>query len=382
MAGVGDGDAVRYGVVDGVQAGRHAVGAEPLGLLVEMVQDLLRRQVQAREGLCGGPQLTHDRGRGHRMPHDIAHDQRHPAAGQRDRVVPVTADPCGLGRRQIARGEPYARGPGQMLREHGALELVGDVRLTVVQHRLVDAERAVRGELGRDQQVVVLEREALRAAQEDRRADHPAPAPERGQDGPLAARDDQGAVLAQEFGQRGTGGRAVREHRAHPAQHLRERPAGPYLAQFGDRGGQLGAQLRGFRRRQGERGEAGLGVALLRDAVGAPQPQHDAVGHRPLVADRQRVAQIDEDRVGEGRHGGPAQPHHDLVEVQTAGDPPGRGADETQPVPVPAHRRGPPGRHPLPRTAFGAHVTARLGRDRLGRRTWPVAVGFGSGRRL
>ena len=91
----------------------------------------------------------------------------------------------------------------------------------------------------------------------------------------------------------------------------------------------------------------------------------------PLVADRQRVAQIDEDRVGERRHGRPAQPHHDLVEVDAAGDPPGRRAHEAQPVAVPPHRRGPARRpRPVPYAAPGRRrpadrsCGARLGRDR------------------
>ena len=96
------------------------------------------------------------------MAHDVADDQRDPAAGQRDRVVPVAADPRGLGGRQIAAGQPDAGGLRQRVGQHGALQLVGDVRLAAVQHRLVDAERGVRGELGGDQQVVRLERRAGR----------------------------------------------------------------------------------------------------------------------------------------------------------------------------------------------------------------------------
>ena len=84
----------------------------------------------------------------------------------------------------------------------------------------------------------------------------------------------------------------------------------------------------------------------------------------PLVADRQRVAQIDEDRVRERRHGRPAQPHDDLVEVDAAGDPPGRGAHEAQPVAVPPHGRGPARRQALSRTALLAAGGLRTGPPR------------------
>ncbi len=389
VAGVGDGDAVRDRVVDGVQAGRHAVGAQALGLLVEVVQHLLRRQVQAGQGLRGGPQLAHDGRRRHGVAHDVADDQRDAAAGQRDRVVPVTADPRRLGGREVAGGQPHAGAARQVLREHGALQLVGDVRLTAVQHRLVDAERAVRGELGGDQQVVGLEGDALGAAQEEGGTDHPAPAAQRRQDGPPSVGDGEVTVVAQQFRQGGAGRRGVREDRAHPAQHFGERAARPDLAQLGaDR-----LQLRGLGLDRGR--EPVLGVPLGRYPVGAPQPQHQRPGG-PLVADRQRLAQIDQDRVREGRHGGPAQPHHDLVEVHAPGDPPGRGADEAQPVPVPPHGGGPAGRAELPAAALSARRRRRAGRrpgtgpgrgpglgsarlhgDAVGRGARPVGVGTG-----
>lgn len=173
----------------------------------------------------------------------------------------------------------------------------------------------------------------------------------------------------------------VREDRPHPAQHLGERAAGLHLAQFGAERVQLGRVLR-HRHRQ----DAVLQVPLLlRDAVAAPQPEHQRAGG-PLVADRQRVAQIHEDRVREGRHGRPAQTHDDLVQVDTAGDPTGRRAHEAQPVPVAPHRRGPARGQRLAGTAFVAALgrplvrTARLDRDPFGDGPRPVRVRLRGGR--
>ncbi|GGY29509.1 hypothetical protein GCM10010342_15550 [Streptomyces anulatus] len=189
MSGVGDGDPVRDRIVDGVQAGRHPVAAQALRLLVQVVQDLLRRQVELRQGLRRRPELAHDRRRGHGVAHHIADDQRDPAAGQRDRVIPVAADTGRLGRREVARGEPDAGGLGERVGQHRALQLVGDVGLAPVQHGLVDAERGVRRQLCRDQQIAGLERGALGAAHEHRGPDDPAPAAQRGEDRPVPGGD-------------------------------------------------------------------------------------------------------------------------------------------------------------------------------------------------
>jgi hypothetical protein len=57
VARVRDEQPVRDRVVDRVEAGRDVVAAEALGLLVEVVQDLVRRQVEPGEGLHDGAQL-------------------------------------------------------------------------------------------------------------------------------------------------------------------------------------------------------------------------------------------------------------------------------------------------------------------------------------
>ena len=224
-----------------------------------------------------------------------------------------------------------------------------------------------------------LEGDAFGAAQEQGGADDPAPAAQRGEDRPLPVRYGELAAFTEQFGQRGAGGGGVGENRAHARaaprrarcraapRTARRRPCPARSAR---------AALAGL--------EAALGVALRRYPVGAAQPQHQRAGG-PLVADGQRVAQIDQDRVGEGGHGGPAQPHHDLVEVDAAGDPPGGGAHEPQPVAVPPHRRGPAGRQALAAAALRPVGTrrrpvlfvGRLDRNALGGGARPRRVALG-----
>ncbi len=271
------------------------------------------------------------------MAHHVADDQRDPAAGQRDRVVPVAADPGRLGRREVARGEPDAGGLGEGVGQHRALQLVGDVRLAPVQHGLVDAERGVRRQLGGDQQITGLERGPLDAAYEDRRPDDPAPAAQRGEDRPVPGGD--GPAGAQQLGQGGPRGRRVAEDRPHAAQHLGQRPVRPHLAQLGGRH-QIGLRVEDQRTQPLRLGADRLRALLVADAqpVAAAQPQHERA-HRALVAHRERIAQVDEDRVRERRHAGPAQPEDDLVEIDAPGDPSGRRADEAQPVALAAGGR-------------------------------------------
>lgn len=123
------------------------VAAQPLGLLVEMVQDLVGRQIETGQGLHDGAQLAHDRGGGHGVAHDVADDQRDAVAGKRDRVVPVAADLGGLRGGQVAAGQPDPGGLGQRRREHGVLERVRHGGLVAVHHRLLDPECGVRGQL-------------------------------------------------------------------------------------------------------------------------------------------------------------------------------------------------------------------------------------------
>ncbi len=182
------------------------------------------------------------------------------------------------------------------------------------------------GELRGDEEVVDLEGPALGAAQEQGRADDAAPAAQWGEDRALPVRQGERAAVADQFGQCAAAGGGVGEHRAHAPQHLGEIAARPDLAQFGRGQSRLG-------------GREGARVLLRRGAVGPVQPQDQRAGG-PLVADRQRLAQTDEDPVREAGQDGPAQARHDLVQIHGTADPPRRGAHEPQPVRVLPHRSG------------------------------------------
>lgn len=181
------------------------------------------------------------------------------------------------------------------------------------------------GELGRHQQVVGLEGGPVRAAQQHRGADHPPPPPQRGEQGPAAGRQ-RALRVAEQFGQRVGGPRRLREDRPDPAQHLRERPVEQHPDGLG---GAAVRRLQGGQR--ADRYVLGRVARPVQAAVRAAQPQPQR-SRGPLVADRQRVAQIDQDRVGEGRHGRAAQSEQDLVQVKAARDPPGGRPDVPQPV--------------------------------------------------
>ncbi len=212
------------------------------------------------------------------MAHDVTDDERDPAARQRYGVVPVAADPGRLGRGQVAGGQPHPGGLREAVGQHGALEFVGDVRLAAVEDRLVDAERGVGGQLGRDQQVVLLEGGTLRAAQEHRGADHPPPAAQRRQDRPVAAR--QRMVHAEQLRQCRPGAGGGREDGPYAAQHLGERAAGPDLAQLGrgqvtlraDQRQLAEVELAGGPRGPGEVHPRADGAADVRQVVDRPEP--------------------------------------------------------------------------------------------------------------
>ena len=196
----------------------------------------------------------------------------------------------------------------------------------------------------------------------------------------------------EQLGQRGPGGGGVAEDRPHPAQHLGERTAGPHLAQLGGRH-EVGLRVED-RDGRGRAPRSASSPAKRSRSVRRSRSTNGRDG--PLVAHRQRIAEIDEDRVGEGRHGRPAQPQHDLVQVYPAGDPPGGRPHETQPVALaprgvadpacaarrdgPAGRAGPAGARAdraRPRGAGSASDRGRVRSLRPGSQGLPAFVGGG-----
>jgi hypothetical protein len=180
VAGVGDQQPMQYGVVHGVEAGRHVLTAQPLRLLVEVVQDLVGRKVEPGQGLHDGAQLAHHGGRRHGVAHDVADHQRDTVAGQGDRVVPVAAHLRGARGGQVTACQLDSGGLGQCRREHRVLQCGGYRCLAEVERGLVDAECRVGGELGGDEQVVFGEGGPVGAADEDDAAHDVAAAVQRG----------------------------------------------------------------------------------------------------------------------------------------------------------------------------------------------------------
>jgi hypothetical protein len=97
------------------------VATQPLGLFVEVVQYLVRWQVQPREGLDRGAQLTHPGRGGQGVTHHVPYYQGHPVAGQWYRVVPVAPHVHALFGWEVPVREPYPGGGGEQGRQDGAL---------------------------------------------------------------------------------------------------------------------------------------------------------------------------------------------------------------------------------------------------------------------
>jgi hypothetical protein len=145
--------------------------------------------------------------------------------------------------------------------------------------------------------------------------------------------DDQSAARRQrprhtchgpeELGHRGRDSGRVAERRPPGQQQLRQSAVDSQMHTLGH------VRVHGKGRRQGRPGP--FGVRSLRVPVDAVQLQDDGCG-RLLVPDRQRVVQMDDDRVREPGDGCPAQFPEGLVQVHPAGDPPSRHVEIPQSV--------------------------------------------------
>ncbi|GAA3488219.1 hypothetical protein GCM10018987_23020 [Streptomyces cremeus] len=129
MAGGGVDEAALVGVVDGVHAGGDLTGVDLGGEAVQELQDLVRREVEARVGAHGGAELAHHGRRAHAAAHHVADDQGRAAGAEGDHVVPVAADGRVLAAGLVGGGDAQVVRLFQLLREQRALE--GDGRFAL-----------------------------------------------------------------------------------------------------------------------------------------------------------------------------------------------------------------------------------------------------------
>ena len=129
-----------------------------------MAEDLVGRQVEGGEVVHRRAQPPHRGRRVQAVADDVADDQRHPAARQRDHVEPVAAHP-GL-RGQVAVGHVEGALLGQGPRQQAALQRHGQGVLAGVAAGVVDADRRPGDQFLGEGQVVLLERLGLLRAPE------------------------------------------------------------------------------------------------------------------------------------------------------------------------------------------------------------------------
>lgn len=148
VARVRDAGFAGRGVVADVEAGRQL---DPgfLRAHVEFSENGVRFQVLAGQSLGGDAQSAHRRGRRYPVSHHVTHDERHLAARQLDRVVPVASDLADVAAGQVPVCGPYIRAYREGGGEQGALECERDVLDAAVEAGVVQTERGAGGELMR-----------------------------------------------------------------------------------------------------------------------------------------------------------------------------------------------------------------------------------------
>ena len=363
MAGVRVAHAAGRGLEDRQHDGRQDAVAEPQR---EAVQPLGHRAAVVglhEDRAQRAAHLAHRRGRLDAAPDDVADDDRHAPAGQRDRVVPVAADLGAVVAGLIARGERDAGHLRQAGRQQRALQLLGDPPLLLVQARAGDRQaRASRRQAEQIDrlgiEVVARERRDVQAAddlraRDERHAEQRADRrPERARvdargghvedrHRPALARDELDdvvgvrAAVALHDGRDATGG--PRDERAGVAvgQHDGRTVDVERVEQRLEHLAQQPLEVFGTERRDGDRlhepQPLGCGLGLRARVLGADQllavalgpaalaqvlDVEDEVRRRAVARRRQRDADEHRDR----RAGGTVQPPLDLV----AGDRPGR----------------------------------------------------------
>ena len=174
MPGACDSAAVDDRVVDRVQAGGKVAVTELVGKVVEVAQDVVGRQIHGCQSLHSGPELAHDRSGPYAVAHDVADDERHPVARQRDRIEPVAADLGGVAAADIPVGDVHAGQAFRKLRQHAALQPVADPGPGPVQVAVVDSEAGLRGELAHGEDVDLAEPGTARVPGDDGGPEFPA----------------------------------------------------------------------------------------------------------------------------------------------------------------------------------------------------------------
>ena len=177
MAGRDERRLVRDGVereVDHRREGRVGVLADEA---VELRHALGRADLVERDRAHAVAELGHRRGRAHALADDVADDEAEAAVAQRDRVEPVAADVERRRAGQVAHGDLDALHRRQRLRQHAALQRLGDHPLRLVLARPVEREAALARQRLDEPPLALAEPQAV-APREDRRR-RAAPRPRR-----------------------------------------------------------------------------------------------------------------------------------------------------------------------------------------------------------
>jgi hypothetical protein len=134
MAGVDESQRPGVDLEDREQHGGHEVGAQRGVVAVHALDQRDRPVALQRVGARDRAQLAHPRGGVDAVARDIPDDDAEAAAGQRDRVVPVAADPRPARAGRDVRGERDADDARQPVGQQRALQRRGDPAVALVGH--------------------------------------------------------------------------------------------------------------------------------------------------------------------------------------------------------------------------------------------------------
>lgn len=134
---------------------RGAFGGQAGGSVAEPRHQFVRLQVQGGQGLDDHPQLPHRGGGGHTAPGDVAEDQCCPRPRQFDHIEP-SATAASSGKVQV--GDVHRGRRRRSLRQQPALHGRCDGSLAGVAAGVLDTQRGVGAHVGRQRDVLCLER--------------------------------------------------------------------------------------------------------------------------------------------------------------------------------------------------------------------------------